>query len=71
MIVKGSKERLWHHRYGHRGEQSLQKLAGKRFVNSFDYDISKDIGFCEACISGNHHRSRICSGIITCHMEYQ
>ena len=49
VVEKGTKERLWHRRYGHLGEKSLKKLAGKRLV---DYNISKEIGFCETCIGG-------------------
>ena len=59
MIEKGSKERFWHHCYGYLGEQSLKKLTGKRLVHSFHYDVSKEIGFCETCIGGNHHRSKV------------
>ena len=59
VIEKGSKERLWHHCYGYLGEQSLKKLTGKRLVHSFDYDVSKEIGFCETFIGGNHHRSKV------------
>ena len=48
-------ERLWHRRYGHLGEKSLQKLAKRE---QFDYNVKKNIGFCEACIGGKLHRSR-------------
>ncbi len=48
MTNADSKERLWHRRYGHLGEQNLQKL---------DYDSKKRIGFCETCVGGKHHRS--------------
>ena len=48
--VAGSKEKLWHRRYGHVGEQGLQKLASGRTVRK------KSIGFCETCVSGKHHR---------------
>ena len=57
VIEKKSKERHWHRCYGHLGEQNLKKLAGKRLVHSFDYDVSKEIGSCEACIGGKHHKS--------------
>ena len=69
VIEKESKERLWHRRYGHLGEQNLKKLAGKRLVHSFDYDVSKEIGFCEACIGGKHHRSKFQSTGGTCSKE--
>ncbi len=52
-----SKERLWHHRYGHLGEHGLHKLARDRLVKQFDYNAENGIGFCESCIGGKHHRS--------------
>ncbi len=57
VATKESKERLWHRRYGHLSEQSLQKLARKGLVEKFDYDATNNVGFCEACIGGRHHRS--------------
>ena len=57
VVEKESKERLWHHRYGHLGEQNLQKLANKMLVGNFDNDVTKEIGFCETCIGGKHHKS--------------
>lgn len=54
---KDSKEKLWHRRYGHVGEQNLQKIARERLVHRFDYDQSNPIGFCETCVGGKHHRS--------------
>ena len=35
---KVNKERLWHRRFGHLNEQSMQKLVRKQLVNRFDYD---------------------------------
>ena len=57
VVEKESKERLWHRRYGHLGEQSLQKLAKRELVEQLDYIVTSDIGFCETCIGGKHHRS--------------
>ena len=51
MTNSDSKERLWHRRYGHLGEQDLQKLAIKGMIEQFDYNAKKQIGFCETCIS--------------------
>ena len=51
-----SKERLWHRRYGHLGEQNLKKIAREKLVRKFNYDTSKEVGFCETCISGKHQR---------------
>jgi len=28
-------------------------------VNSFDYDASKEVSFCETCIGGKHHKSPV------------
>ncbi len=49
-------EKLWHRRFGHLGEQNLQKLAREKLVKSFNYDVSKSIGFCETCVGGKRHR---------------
>ena len=59
---KNSKERLWHRKYGHLGEQNLQKIARKQPVKGFNYDASKRIGFCETCISGKHQCTPFASG---------
>ena len=52
------KEELWHRRYGHLGTQSLWKLARDKLVDNFDFDVSKEIDFCETCVEGKHHRSQ-------------
>ena len=65
----GSKERLWHRRYGHLGEKNLKNLASNGLVNHFDYDASKEIGFCETCIGGKHHRSHFPNNGGTCSKE--
>lgn len=46
------RENLWHRRFGHLGERNLQKLTKENLVNGFDYDVSREIGFCELCVSG-------------------
>ena len=66
---KASKERLWHRRHGYIGEKNLKKLADKRLVNNFDYDVSKQIGFCETCTRGKHHRNPFQSTGGTCSNE--
>ena len=48
---------LWHQRYGHLGEQNLKSLANSELVKDFDYNASKNIGFCESCIGGKQHRA--------------
>lgn len=50
--ISESKERLWHRRFGHLNEQSLQKLVKKELVNQLDYNTSRKIGTCEPCIGG-------------------
>ena len=57
VVNKESKERLWHRRYGHLGEQNLQKIAKEKLVKRFNYDVDKQIGFCETCVGGKHHCS--------------
>ena len=49
-LAENNKERLWHRRYGHIGEQNLQKIAKNQLVEDFDYNTSNNIGFCETCI---------------------
>ena len=36
----------------------MQKLAKNELAVGFDYDVSKEIHFCEHCAQGKHHRSR-------------
>ena len=54
---KDSKEKLWHRRYGHLGEQNLKKIAREHLVQQFNYDATNEVGFCETCIGGKHHRT--------------
>ena len=56
-VQKESKERLWHRRFGHLNEQSLQKLMKKKLVNQLDYDISRKVGICESCIGGKQSKA--------------
>ncbi len=58
VVINGNKERLWHRRYGHMGEQSLHRLVRDGLVEDFDYNIKCGVGFCESCIKGRHHKSR-------------
>ena len=52
-----TKEEIWHRRFGHLGMKNLQKLATDQQVNGLDYDVTKDIKFCEPRVDGKHHRS--------------
>ena len=49
------KEDVWHKCFGHLGVSSLQKLANKNLVDGFDFNLSKDLTFCEACSQGQQH----------------
>ena len=57
-----SKECVWHRRFGHLGVRNLQKLARDNMVNSFDFDASSDLMFCEPCVGGKHHKSQFPRG---------
>ena len=46
---------VWHR---HLGTQNLQKLAKDNLVDGLDYDALKEIGLCESCTEGKHHRCR-------------
>ena len=48
-----NKEDVWHKRYGHLGVSSLQKLANKNLVDGFDFNLSQELTFCEACLMAN------------------
>jgi transposase InsO family protein len=54
---------IWHRRYGHIGIQNLKRLANDKLVNGFNFDVSKEIDICEACIEGKHHRSKFPTSI--------
>ena len=51
-----TKEDLWHRRYGHLGEQNLERLAKENMVDGFDYDPKKRETFCKLCIDGKQHK---------------
>ena len=52
-----TKEQIWQQRFGHLGVRNLQKLATEKLVDGFNYDISKELQFCEPCSEGKHHRT--------------
>ena len=52
-----SQEQLWHRRYGHLGVQNMRKLVAEEMVVGLDCKMSKDIGVCEPCVEGKHHRA--------------
>ena len=52
-----TKEQIWQQRFGHLGVRNLQKLAAEKLVDGFNYDISKELQFCEPCSEGKHHRT--------------
>ena len=53
-VDKGAETRedVWHRRYGHLRTRNLQKLAKHKLVNGFDFDMTKEINFCESCVEG-------------------
>ena len=51
----------WHCRFGHLAARSLQILAKDKLVNSFDYDSSGEISFCQACVEGKLHKNQFLS----------
>ena len=61
-VRQESKEEVWHRRFGHLGVRNLQKLAKDKLVSGYDYDVSKEIGFCESCAEGKHYRSQFPTG---------
>ena len=52
-----TKEAIWHPRYGHLGVKNLERLAKDHMVEGFDYNVSKNVVFCEPCIGGKQHRT--------------
>ena len=56
-VAEKSNEMLWHRRYWHLGEQNLKSQANDELVKDFDYNASKNLGFCESCIDGKQHRT--------------
>ena len=53
-----TKEDIWHRRYGHLGLHNLKKLSKKELVDGFDYNVSREISFCESCVEGKHQRRK-------------
>ena len=50
--ARHSRENLWHHRFGYLGERNLQMLKKVDLVKGFNYNVLKDVEFCESCVSG-------------------
>ena len=49
---------LWHKRFGHLGNQNLKNLVNNNLVKGLNFDAKKDIGFCDPCAHGKHHREK-------------
>jgi len=49
------KEDIWHRRFGHLRERSLQKLAKEKLVDGFNFDSSREISYCQPYIVGKLH----------------
>ena len=56
-----TKEDIWHKRYGHLGISNLQTLVRKNLVNGFDFDVTQELTFCEACPQGKQHCTKFSS----------
>ena len=37
---------------------SLQKLAHEELTDGFDFDVSRELSFCETCPQGKQHRTK-------------
>ena len=48
---------LWHRRFGHLSIRGLQTLARDGLVNGLTSSFSDEIGLCEPCVNGKHHRT--------------
>ena len=46
----GNTKEIWHRCFGHHGANNLQKTVKEQL----DYDVIKDINFCEPCVDGKH-----------------
>ena len=57
ICSSGDTKEIWHRRFGYLGMKNLQKQATDQLVNGLDYDVTKDIKFCDPCVDGKHHRS--------------
>jgi len=47
-------------------EQMALRLG---LVNSFNYDVSNEISFCETCVGGKNHKSQMPTSSGTCSEE--
>ena len=56
----------WHRRYGHLSETSLRKLSNEGLVDGFDFDTSRKLSFCEACVEGKQHRTKFNTSTSRC-----
>ena len=45
-VTRQDSNTLWHQRFGHLNERSLQKLARDNMVKGLDFNHTKDIDFC-------------------------
>ena len=61
-VSDSTNEKLCHRRFGHLSERSLRKLAKDELVSGLDYDISKEIDFCESCVNGKICQSPFSGG---------
>ncbi|MCP4490581.1 MAG: DDE-type integrase/transposase/recombinase, partial [Gammaproteobacteria bacterium] len=52
----GDKALLWHRRFGHLGQQNLQKLVKEELVRGMDMHLPTELPFCADCTDGKMHR---------------
>ena len=61
--LSGSKEDLWHSRFGHLGTDYLRKLSQKEMVLNFNFDHKKKINFCEFLHHGKAPQVSLCHSL--------
>ncbi|KAK4325723.1 hypothetical protein Pmani_003666 [Petrolisthes manimaculis] len=50
-------ENIWHRRYGHLGIDNLKILVRDDLVDGLNFDVNKELEFCEACVKGKSKKS--------------
>lgn len=50
-------ENIWHRRYGHLGADNMKLLVKDDLVEGLEYDVSKELKFCEPCVKGKSKKS--------------
>ncbi|KAK4313452.1 hypothetical protein Pmani_015209 [Petrolisthes manimaculis] len=50
-------ENIWHRRYGHLGIDNLKILVRDDLVDGLNFDVNKELEFCDACVKGKSKKS--------------